>query len=110
MGRAIPTLSRRAAKAGLKGLEWAVGIPGTIGGAAVMNAGAQGGCIANLLESVQVIPLQGGKSFEIKNQDLKYDYRSSLLQQENLLVISANLRLETGHDKQLITSITTKND
>ena len=42
-GEPIPTLARRAARAGLAGLEWSVGIPGTVGGAVVMNAGAQGG-------------------------------------------------------------------
>ena len=42
-GEPIPTLARRAARAGLNGLAWSVGIPGTVGGAAVMNAGAQGG-------------------------------------------------------------------
>ena len=42
-GEPIPSLARRAARAGLHGLEWSVGIPGTAGGAAVMNAGAQGG-------------------------------------------------------------------
>lgn len=41
-GEPIPTLARKAARAGLHGLEWAVGIPGTVGGAVVMNAGAQG--------------------------------------------------------------------
>ena len=50
-GEPIPTLARRAARAGLAGLEWAVGIPGTVGGAAVMNAGAQGGCTCLLYTS-----------------------------------------------------------
>ena len=54
-GEPIPTLARQAARAGLHGLEWAVGIPGTVGGAAVMNAGAQGGCTADCLMSVKVI-------------------------------------------------------
>ena len=54
-GEPIPTLARKAARAGLSGLEWAVGIPGTVGGAAVMNAGAQGGCTAEWLHAVQVL-------------------------------------------------------
>ena len=64
-GEPIPSLARRAARAGLHGLEWAVGIPGTVGGAAVMNAGAQGGCTAESLISVRVMPKQGGPSFEL---------------------------------------------
>ena len=47
-GEMLPTLARKAAANGLHGLEWAVGIPGTIGGAVVMNAGAQEHCISRL--------------------------------------------------------------
>ena len=54
-GEPLPTLARRAAKAGLSGLEWSVGIPGTVGGAVVMNAGAQGGCIADSLVDVSLM-------------------------------------------------------
>ena len=79
-GEPIPNLSKRAAKAGLHGLEWAVGIPGTVGGAAVMNAGAQGGCTADWLESVQVIDLNGEGPFELSRQELDFAYRQSLLQ------------------------------
>ncbi len=99
-GEPMPTLSRRAAKAGLHGLEWAIGIPGTVGGAAVMNAGAQGCCTAERLQSVTVLPLKGGESFEINQKDLDFGYRKSLLQKEELLVLSSRFRLETGHNKE----------
>ena len=92
-GEPIPTLARRAARAGLKGLAWSVGIPGTVGGAAVMNAGAQGGCTADWLEAVQVVPVSGGESFELSNNDLDFAYRHSRLQQEDLVVLSRNLLL-----------------
>ena len=97
-GEPIPTLARRAARAGLKGLAWAVGIPGTVGGAAVMNAGAQGGCTAEWLEAVRVVPLQGGDSFELSRDQLEFDYRHSRLQQDELVVLSARFRLDAGHD------------
>ena len=97
-GEPIPNLSKRAAKAGLHGLEWAVGIPGTVGGAAVMNAGAQGGCTADWLESVQVIDLNGEGPFELSRQELDYAYRQSLLQEKALVVLSARFRLDPGHD------------
>ena len=108
-GEPIPTLARRAARAGLKGLAWAVGIPGTVGGAAVMNAGAQGGCTADWLEAVRVVPIQGGESFELKRDQLEFDYRHSLLQQENLLVLSARYRLDPGHNPQELRRETNSN-
>ena len=108
-GEPIPSLARRVAQAGLQGLAWAVGIPGTVGGAAVMNAGAQGGCTAESLESVQVIPMAGGESFELTRDQLAFDYRHSRLQNEPLLVLSARFRLEPGHDPQELRRITSDN-
>ena len=108
-GEPIPNLSKRAAKAGLHGLEWAVGIPGTVGGATVMNAGAQGGCTADWLESVQVIDLNGEGPFELSRQELDYAYRQSLLQEKALVVLSARFRLDPGHDHKELNQITHKN-
>ena len=108
-GEPIPTLARRAARAGLDGLAWSVGIPGTVGGAAVMNAGAQGGCTADCLESVRVTPLEGGESFELGRDQLAFDYRHSRLQEEELVVLSARFRLDPGHDPDEITRITSGN-
>jgi len=80
-GEPIPSLARRAARAGLSGLEWSVGIPGTVGGAAVMNAGAQGGCTADVLESITVIePHRPNHPFELSNRELNFAYRHSRLQ------------------------------
>ena len=108
-GEPMPTLARRAARAGLKGLAWSVGIPGTVGGAAVMNAGAQGGCTADCLESVQVAPLHGGDSFELSCEQLAFDYRHSRLQEDELVVLSARFRLDPGHDPEEIIRITSGN-
>ncbi len=95
-GEMLPTLARKAAASGLHGLEWAVGIPGTIGGAVVMNAGAQEHCISNYLESITTLSLTGEYKI-MKVKDLNFGYRYSLLQNEKLIVISARLKLETGH-------------
>jgi|TARA_B100000959_G_scaffold86777_1_gene92177 UDP-N-acetylmuramate dehydrogenase len=108
-GEPIPNLSRRAAKAGLHGLEWAVGIPGTVGGAAVMNAGAQGGCTADWLKSVQVVDLSDKEPFELSRQELDYDYRHSRLQEKPLVVLSAKFQLEPGHDHEELIRITNEN-
>jgi UDP-N-acetylmuramate dehydrogenase len=109
-GEPIPTLARKAARAGLHGLEWSVGIPGTVGGAVVMNAGAQGGCIAEWLDSVRVIdPDRPETPFELTAAELDFSYRHSRLQNEPLIVLSARFRLEAGHDPAAITACTSAN-
>ncbi|MCX5939179.1 MAG: UDP-N-acetylmuramate dehydrogenase [Cyanobium sp. LacPavin_0920_WC12_MAG_62_9] len=87
-GEPIPTLARKAARAGLGGLEWAVGIPGTVGGAVVMNPDQ---------------PLTWSAS------DLAFGYRQSRLQQEPLIVLSARFRLDHGHDPAAVTARTSAN-
>ena len=109
-GEPIPTLARRAARAGLAGLEWAVGIPGTVGGAAVMNAGAQGGCTAEILHSVRVV--EAGRPhhpFELLASELDFAYRHSRLQLEPLLVLSARFQLQPGHDPAEVSRRTSAN-
>ena len=109
-GEPIPTLARRAARAGLSGLEWAVGIPGTVGGAVVMNAGAQGGCTAEWLTDVTVLDPRGsGEPFVLQASELNFAYRHSRLQQEPLLVLSARFRLEAGHDPAAVSRRTSGN-
>lgn len=109
-GEPIPTLARKAARAGLKGLEWAVGIPGTVGGAVVMNAGAQGGCTAEWLDSVQVLdPSRPQAPFWLESHQLDFAYRHSRLQVEPLLVLSARFRLSPGHDPDQLMARTSAN-
>ena len=109
-GEPIPTLARRAARAGLGGLEWAVGIPGTVGGAVVMNAGAQGGCTSEWLEEVTVFDPNGdGEPFVLASRDLAFAYRHSRLQQEPLVVLSARFRLRAGLDPAAVGQRTSAN-
>jgi UDP-N-acetylmuramate dehydrogenase len=109
-GEPIPSLARRAARAGLSGLEWSVGIPGTVGGAAVMNAGAQGGCTADVLESITVIePHRPNHPFELSNRELNFAYRHSRLQDEPLVVLSARFRLQAGQDPAELSRRTSAN-
>jgi len=107
-GEMLPTLARKAAANGLHGLEWAVGIPGTIGGAVVMNAGAQGNCISQYVESITALSLNGEYKL-MKATDLDFGYRYSLLQEEQLIVSSARLKLEAGHRESKIRQITNEN-
>jgi UDP-N-acetylmuramate dehydrogenase len=76
-GVAFATLARHLAKDGYGGIEWASGIPGSLGGAAVYNAGAYGGCLADVLHSVTML-LADGAQREMPAADLKLTYRSSI--------------------------------
>ncbi|MBG1258701.1 UDP-N-acetylmuramate dehydrogenase [Nostoc commune] len=112
-GESIPSLAWAAAELGWQGLEWAVGIPGTAGGAVVMNAGAHNSCIADMLVSAQVLSPDG--TLETLSPDqLGYSYRTSLLQggespSERLrqrIVTQATLQLAPGADPAKVVAIT----
>ncbi|MGC1217472.1 MAG: UDP-N-acetylmuramate dehydrogenase [Phormidesmis sp.] len=93
-GEPWSSLAWKAARNGLKGFEWTIGIPGTVGGAVVMNAGAHGGETADLLVETEVITTDGQLSI-LKPEDLAYRYRTSNLQSANLQganLQSANLQ------------------
>ena len=102
-GVMLPTMSNMLAKNGLQGGEWAVGIPGTVGGSICMNAGSKKLSLANNLLSVQVIDTKTLKTFEIEKKDINFQYRFSPFQQNNLLIISAKLLFEPkGNIEQLL--------
>jgi UDP-N-acetylmuramate dehydrogenase len=104
-GKPLPKLAKQAARKGWAGLEWAVGIPGTVGGAVVMNAGAHGGCTADNLIEAHVLNPDG--SIEIlPAAALAYDYRSSSLQQEGRPLIRAVLQLQPGADPAIVQATT----
>ena len=107
-GEAIAKLAWKAAKRGLKGLEWAVGIPGTVGGGVVMNAGAHAACLADILVSATVLSPDGTIE-ELKPEDLAYGYRTSNLQGDNRLVVKATIKLEPGYTKAEIMELSNQN-
>ena len=82
-----------AANNGLSGMEFAHGIPGTVGGGVFMNAGAYGGEICDICESVEVMDASGNLSVLTKEQ-MKFSYRHSLLEEEGGIVVSAVFALE----------------
>lgn len=85
---------------GLTGLEFACGIPGTVGGACFMNAGAYDGCMADVLESVCVITPEGELQ-TIDVQDLALGYRTSRVKTDGLIVVSATFSLHAGDAEQI---------
>lgn len=104
-GESIPALASAVAERGWEGFEWAVGIPGTIGGAVVMNAGAHNSCIADILVSAEVLT-EDGSLQTLTREELNYSYRTSVLQGSNLIVIRATLQLQPGADPAEVTART----
>jgi UDP-N-acetylmuramate dehydrogenase len=105
-GEPLPKLAWQAADRGMKGWEWAVGIPGTVGGAVVMNAGAHGGCIAEYLTTAEVL-LPDGMTKLLTPKDLNFRYRTSALQnQRDWFVTRATFQLQPGFDPVVITAAT----
>ncbi len=89
-------MSRTAAfltENGLSGFEFASGIPGSIGGAVFMNAGAYGGEIKDVVRSVRVMAPDGSNAREISGEDMKFSYRHSRAQDEDMLILSAEMEL-----------------
>jgi UDP-N-acetylmuramate dehydrogenase len=104
-GESIPSLAWAAAELGWQGLEWAVGIPGTAGGAVVMNAGAHNSCIADMLVSAEVLSPDGTLE-TLTPEQLGYNYRTSLLQGGDRIVTQATLQLAPGADPAKVVAIT----
>ena len=99
-GAAIIAVTKAASKASLTGLEFAAGIPGSVGGAIFMNAGAYGGEIANVVSSIDEI-LPDGREVQISGSDLHFGYRHSVVQENHGIVVAATFNLEVGQQPQI---------
>ena len=91
----LPVVARRTAAAGLTGFEWAVGVPGSIGGAVRMNAGGHGSDLAASVTRVRVVDLAGGEDGVVTADTLELAYRSSAIAPSQL-VVWAELELAVG--------------
>ena len=85
----------------LTGFEFASGIPGTIGGAIYMNAGAYGGEMKDIVESVEVLDLDNFELRELKNEELEFSYRKSIIQRKNYIVTTIKLKLQKGNKEEI---------
>lgn len=94
-GALLVRMARLAAKEGLTGLEFASGIPGTLGGALVMNAGAYGGEMKDVVKEA-VVMKPDGEILRLKKDKLELGYRTSVIAKKGYLVLSALLELEKG--------------
>ncbi|MBI2708292.1 MAG: UDP-N-acetylmuramate dehydrogenase [Actinobacteria bacterium] len=91
----LPVVARRTVAAGLSGFEWAVGVPGSVGGAVRMNAGGHGADMAASLVRVRVVDLASGEDEDVAAADLALGYRRSALGPSDV-VVRADLRLAPG--------------
>ena len=100
-GLNISRLVNFAAKNGLTGMEWAVGIPGTIGGAIYGNAGAFKCSMADVLEEVEIFNGQEIKTFQ--KEDCLFSYRSSIFKKDpKLIILTADFKLTSGDKKEIV--------
>ena len=99
-GVSLREASEMACELGLAGLEFACGIPGSVGGACFMNAGAYGGCIADILSSVCAL-MPDGLLANIPVGELALGYRKSRVRDEGLVVLSATFRLREGRPEDI---------
>ena len=91
----LPVVARRTAAAGLTGFEWAVGVPGSVGGAVRMNAGGHGSDLAQSLVRVRVLDLASGEDVWVSVTDLDLSYRHSAVTRSQI-ILAAELALAAG--------------
>ena len=99
-GATLAAVAQQAYKAGLSGMEFAAGIPGSVGGAMVMNAGAYGGEMKDVLETVTVLTRDGDVKTLTKDE-LELGYRTSVIAKKDYIVLSAVIRLENGKKEEI---------
>ena len=99
-GAMLIRVAKEAGKAGLTGLEFASGIPGTIGGAMVMNAGAYGGEMKDVVTSVTVLTKDGDIK-TLSGDEMNFRYRGSVVEDEGYIVLEAVMELKEGNLEEI---------
>jgi UDP-N-acetylmuramate dehydrogenase len=100
-GCEMEKIVRETVKRGLSGLEWAGGLPGTVGGAIRGNAGAFGGEIKDIVEKVIAFSPKENQEKEYSKEECQFEYRSSIFKREKKIVLSAVLSFKEGDPKEL---------
>lgn len=99
-GASMKKISEFAMENSLTGLEFAHGIPGSLGGAIVMNAGAYDGEIKNVVKSVKLLD-EDLNVIEVPGEEMNFSYRHSLVQERDLIVLGATFSLEDGDKNEI---------
>ncbi|MGO4373953.1 UDP-N-acetylmuramate dehydrogenase [Paenibacillus sp. 2TAB19] len=108
-GYSFIKLSVVAGKEGLTGLEFAGGIPGTVGGAVYMNAGAHGSDVSRIFKSAEIV-LETGELVTYDRDDMKFSYRHSILQEQRGSVVEATFELAEGNRKEISAALSAFKD
>ena len=101
-GIGLGSLARRLAEESLTGFEFASGIPGTLGGALFMDAGAYGGEMKDVVTSVTAISADGSELRTFTNEEMQFSYRHSCLQENGFIALSATLALKKGNREEIL--------
>lgn len=99
-GILLSTLSKMAARQSLAGMEFASGIPGSLGGAVAMNAGAYGGEMKDIVEWVEVLD-QELQLKMLQNAEMKFGYRRSIVEPEKYIVVRCCMKLRKGNPDEI---------
>ena len=99
-GAMLIRVAKEAGKAGLTGLEFASGIPGTIGGAMVMNAGAYGGEMKDVVTAVTVLTKDGDIK-TLTGSEMNFRYRGSVVEDEGYIVLETVMELKEGNLEEI---------
>ena len=97
----LSAASRAAMENGLTGMEFASGIPGSIGGGVKMNAGAYDGEMRQIVESVQVM-YKDGSILDLDNETMEFGYRNSVIKNRPYVVLQVSLRLQPGNREEIL--------
>ncbi|MGM0439280.1 MAG: UDP-N-acetylmuramate dehydrogenase [Patescibacteria group bacterium] len=98
-GVSLPRLAKFTFENNLSGLEWAMGVPGSLGGAVYGNAGAFGQCISDVIQEVEV--MEDGETKVLKKEELNFNYRNSTFKERNLTILCASLKLVSDDQKAI---------
>ncbi len=100
-GVSLKKLTGVAAEKNLTGLEWAAGIPGTLGGAIRGNAGAWGESMKDVVEGIEVFDTENQKIISLNNKEAEFTYRNSIFKEnKNLVILSSKIKLKKGNGKK----------
>lgn len=100
----LSKVANMAMEAGLSGLEFAAGIPGSMGGGTVMNAGAYGGELSQVITQVKVMDSQGNILF-LNREDLEFGYRRSIFKRKNYVILEILLELLPGSKEKILSKM-----